>query len=101
MANAAVLSVPLPEGVQLDDGDRELLEAIAQAIAGLRHGPGRPSTDIVTMLEADGWEVRSRIGWIADARRGTAHEKAVGNSRGEALRDLLDLTLLDTVEGCP
>jgi hypothetical protein len=101
MVNAAVFSVPLPEGVQLDGSDRELLEAIAQAIAGLRHGPGRPSTDIVTMLEADGWEVRSRIGWIADARRGTAHEKAVGNSRGEALRDLLDLTLLDTVEGCP
>ena len=84
-----------------DGNDRELVEAIAQTIASLKHGPGHPWTDIVTMLEADGWEVHARIGWIAEARRGTAHEKAVGNSRSEALRDLLDLTLLDTVEGCP
>ena len=101
MHNGAVLSVPLPEGLRLDDSDRELVETIAQAIAGLRHGPGRPWMDIVASLEADGWDVRSRIGWIAEARRGTAHEKAVGDSRGEAFRDLLDLTLLDTVEGCP
>ena len=85
----------------LDENDRELVEAIAQTIASLRHGPGRPWTDILTMLEADGWEVGSRIGWIAEARRGAAHEKAVGNSRDEALRDLLDRTLLDTVDGCP
>jgi len=101
MANAAVLSVPLPEGLQLDDSDRELLEAIVQAIASLRHGPGRPGADIVEMLEKDGWEVRARIAWIAEARRGPAHEKAVGNSRSEALRELLDQTLIDTVEGCP
>jgi len=53
------------------------------------------------MLEKDGWEVRARIAWIAEARRGPAHEKAVGNSRSEALRELLDQTLIDTVEGCP
>jgi hypothetical protein len=81
--------------------DQELVEALAQTIASLKHGPGRPWTEIVTMLEADGWEVHSRIGWIAEARRGPAHERAVGNSRDEALRDLLDRTLLDTVDGCP
>lgn len=85
----------------LDPNDRELVEAIAQTIASLKHGPGHPWTDIVAMLEADGWEVRSRIGWIAEARRGTAHETTVGNSRDEALRDLLDRTLLDSVDGCP
>ena len=87
--------------VTWDENDRESVEAIAQTIASLRHGPGHPWTDIVTMLEADGWEVHSRIGWIAEARRGPAHEKVVGNTRDEALRDLLDRTLLDTVDGCP
>jgi len=87
--------------VTWDENDRELVEAIAQTIASLRHGPGHPWTDIVTMLEADGWKVHSRIGWIAEARRGPAHEKVVGNTRDEALRDLLDRTLLDTVDGCP
>lgn len=101
MVNEAVLSVPLPQGLELDDSDRELLEAMTQAIAGLRHGPSRPCAEIVKMLEADGWDVRSRIGWIAEARRGRIHEKAVGDSRGEALRELVDLTLLDAVEGCP
>jgi hypothetical protein len=101
MINAEVLSVPLPEGLKLDDGDRELLEAIAQVVAGLRHGPVEGWEDIVKRLEADGWDVRTRIGWIAEARRGNAHEKAVGDSPGAALRELADLTLLDTVEGCP
>jgi hypothetical protein len=85
----------------LDGNDRELEEAIAQTIASLKHGPGHPWSDIVRMLEAEGWEVHSRIGWIAEARRGPAHEKVVGNTRDEALRDLLDRTLADTVDGCP
>lgn len=101
MDTMTVFSVPLAEGLELDGGDRELLEAIAQAIAGLRHGSGPPATDVVTTLRADGWDVHTRIAWVAEARRGNTHEKAVGNSRGEALRELLDQTLVDTVEGCP
>ena len=57
--------------------------------------------DIVEKLERDGWEVRWKLGWVADARKGTYHERAVAETREEALRELSDLTLLDAVEGCP
>jgi hypothetical protein len=101
MEETAVLNVSLPDGLMLDDSDKALLEAITQAIAGLHHGPGRPLSSVVKLLEADGWEVRCRVGWIAEATNGNLHERAVGSSRGEALRKLLDRTLIDTVEGCP
>jgi hypothetical protein len=101
MVNTAVLKVPLAEGVALDDGDREVLEAMTQALAGMRRGAAPPWTDVVKALQADGWEVRARVGWIAEARRGTTHERAVADSRDEALHELLEMTMLDAVEGCP
>jgi hypothetical protein len=52
-------------------------------------------------LEEAGWKVSWRLGWIAEARRGGKHEEAVGRDRDEAFARLLDLTLLDEVEGCP
>ncbi|HEX6853457.1 MAG TPA: hypothetical protein VF139_18825 [Candidatus Polarisedimenticolaceae bacterium] len=57
--------------------------------------------DIVEKLEREGWEVRWKLGWVAEARKGSYHERAVADSREEALRELSDLTLLDAVEGCP
>jgi hypothetical protein len=57
--------------------------------------------DIVERLEREGWEVRWKLGWVAEARKGTYHERAVADTREEALRELSDLTLLDAVEGCP
>ena len=57
--------------------------------------------DIVERLEREGWQVRWKLGWVAEARKGSYHERAVSDTREEALRELSDLTLLDSVEGCP
>jgi hypothetical protein len=94
-------SVPLPDGVDLSAADRELAEAILQAIAGLRSEGARPWQEVARRLEAGGWEVGWRLGWIADARRRGVHEQAVGRNRDDAFAQLWDLTLLDDVEGCP
>ena len=57
--------------------------------------------DVVERLEREGWEVRLHLGWVAEARKGAYHERAVADTREDALRQLSDLTLLDAVEGCP
>lgn len=92
-------SIPAADG--LSDDDRDRLEAIRQALSGLRPTSAHPWLEVVRRLEATGWEVGWRVGWIAEARRPGAHEQAVGRSRDDAFAQLWDLTLLDDVEGCP
>jgi len=90
-----------PRGAALSDTDRELLDAIAETLAGLREDADEKWHDIARRLEAAGWEVGWRIGWIAEARRRGVHEQVVGRSRADAFAQLASLALLDDVEGCP
>lgn len=89
------------ERIELTEADRELVDAIAQTIAGLRRETAHPWRDSAERLEAAGWTVDLRVGWVAEARRGTVHEQAVGRDPDDAFAQLWDLTLLDAVEGCP
>ena len=50
-------------------------------------------------LEAEGWTVSLRVAWCAEARRGHDFEQAVGQSPGEALAELCQLTSLDVEPG--
>jgi len=101
MQGVETQSVPLPGPVEPGATDHEAAAAIVQVLAGLRDDGARSWSEIARRLEAAGWEVGWRIGWVADARRRGVHEQALGRSRDEAFARLLDLTLLDDVEGCP
>jgi hypothetical protein len=85
----------------LTEDEREVMEAVARAILGMRPTASRPWRDTAARLREDGWEVRSRVAWVADARKGSIHETAVADARDDAFAQLWDLTLLDAVEGCP
>jgi hypothetical protein len=52
-------------------------------------------------LTAAGWEIRWRLAWLAEARRGAEREQGFGRTRAEAFSELEQATLLDECEGCP
>jgi hypothetical protein len=52
-------------------------------------------------LRREGWEVRCRRVWLAEARRGTHLEQGIGSGRDEAMAEVVTQTLLDRDEGCP
>jgi hypothetical protein len=99
MATRRVLEIPLPEGADPVDDERELLAAACRTIVGLRYEGSHDWEAIKQRIEADGWSVHWRLGWIAEAKRGREFERAAGDSREEALRELEKLTQLDVVAG--
>ncbi len=52
-------------------------------------------------LEDEGWTVSCTKVWLAEARRGGHIEQATGATRDEAFHQLCQMTLQDTVNGCP
>ena len=56
---------------------------------------------VARRLEHEGWNVRCTRVWLAEARREGHIEQATGTSRDAAFAELCQLTLLDTVDGCP
>ncbi len=52
-------------------------------------------------LQDDGWDVRVRLMWVAEARRGHDYEQGVGLTRDEAFDQLEQLTRLDAMIGVP
>lgn len=85
----------------LSEEEREVVDAVARAILGMRPTGCRPWRETAERLRKGGWDVRSRVAWIAEARKGSVHETAVADARDDAFAQLWDLTLLDAVEGCP
>jgi hypothetical protein len=99
MTREGIIEVPLPEGVDASREERERLEALLRVIVELRFdGPGgwQETRD---RLESEGWTVRWRLGWVAEARRGREFEQGIGRTRDEAFAELNMLTQLDTVSG--
>jgi hypothetical protein len=99
MATRRIIEVPLPEGVEPTAEELELLEATFRTIVGLRFEGGREWEKVVRRLEAAGWTVHWRLGWIAEAKKGRETEKAAGRTREEALAELETLAQLDMVPG--
>jgi hypothetical protein len=85
----------------LTEDERDVVEAVARAVLGMRAATNHTWREIAGRLVDDGWEVRSRVAWVAEARRGAVHETAVADSREAAFAQLLDMTVADAVEGCP
>jgi hypothetical protein len=98
MASKRVIEVPLPEGAEPGPEELELLETTLRMVVELRY-EGRDWEETARRLESDGWEVRCRLGWIAEARRGREFEQAFGGTRGQAFGELETLTGMDTLAG--
>ncbi len=52
-------------------------------------------------LEREGWQVKCSRVYLAEARRGGHIEQATGETQDEAFGQLCQMTLQDSVEGCP
>lgn len=97
-----VLEVALPEGVAPGDEERELLQAMLEAIAAMRFEHGATWPAQWRRLEAEGWTLKARLGWCVEARRGRDLERAHGPTRDKAVAELYELTRLDAEpEGRP
>lgn len=101
MTGKTLIEVPLPEDAEPTPEDLELLETTLQAIVGLRYPESRTWTKLERALEADGWKVRNRLMWVAEARKGREYEQAAGRTRDEAFSQLHELTQMDEVPGIP
>jgi len=56
---------------------------------------------VAERLEEEGWVVSCEKVWLAEARRHGTIEQATGKTRDEAFAQLCQMTLQDTVDGCP
>jgi hypothetical protein len=99
MASKRVIEVELPEGAEPTPEELEMLETTVQALVSLRREGRGELEQALQQLEADGWSVHCRLGWIAEARRGRDFEQAFGVTRDRAVAELHTLTALDTLAG--
>jgi hypothetical protein len=56
---------------------------------------------VAERLEAEGWAVSCEKVYLAEARREGHIEQATGETKDEAFGRLCQMTLQDSVEGCP
>lgn len=56
---------------------------------------------VAERLEEEGWVVSCEKVWLAEARKEGHIEQATGTTRDEAFGRLCQMTLQDTVDGCP
>ena len=52
-------------------------------------------------LEQEGWQVKCTRVYLAEARRAGHIEQATGDTQDEAFDQLCQMTLQDSVDGCP
>jgi hypothetical protein len=98
---AHVIQVELPDWVEPTPEDLEVLHGIFDAIVSLRFGPTHTGEQVVQALKADGWDVRSRLAWVAEARKGGEYEQVTGASNTAALVHLDRLVKADRVMSAP
>jgi hypothetical protein len=89
------IEIPIPEGVELTQEQRELLEASLRAAVPLHCDNGRHHEVLRRQLEAEGWCVKATVAWCAEARRGRDLERGFGQTRDEAFEELCSLIALD------
>jgi hypothetical protein len=101
MAENRVIVVQLPKDVEPTSDDLDLLQGIFDAIVTLRFRHGEQAGDAERVLAGEGWGVRTRLAWSAEARRGNDTEQVIGATRAQALTHLLRLVRADQVMSAP
>ena len=94
MEPTRTIHVRLPAGADITAEDLELLDATFHAIVTLRYQGGHDWERLEQDLEASGWDIRARLMWVAEARRGRDCEQAIGRTKDEAFGHLEQLTRL-------
>ena len=97
MADSQIIQVRLPDSAQPTPEDVELLRGIFDAIVTLRFAPSGESNTAEEALTGEGWGIRTRLRWVAEARRGAEFEEVTGASKNEALEHLQQLVKADRV----
>ena len=101
MSENLTIEIGLPEGSSLTEADLSILRTACEAlVAQACRQPGDTSAQVLAMAD-EGWQVQSNLTWIARAERERESEEAVGETKGEALCKLCQLTGLHAVDGCP
>lgn len=101
MPGNRIIQVTLPEGAEPTREDLELLQGIFEAVVTLRFRQSRMADEVECALAAEGWDVRSRLVWVAEAKKGSEHEEATGLSKADALTFLHRLVKADQVMSPP
>ena len=101
MQSRRTLEIPLPEKMELNGADRELLVATFQALVALRCERDRRWEMLQKQLEDDGWKVRWGLTWRAEAKRGNDYEEATGATLDEAVAGVAQLVRLDMAGRAP
>jgi hypothetical protein len=97
-----VVEVPLPAGLDPTPEERELLERLFAAVAGVRLEPGRDWPRIRTALARNGWSLSWGLQWHVEARRGRELEQSCGVTPDEAFARIWQVTREDMpIEGTP
>ena len=101
MTGNNMIHVPLPSDAEATTEDLELFETVFETIVNLRFQGGRQWEKVAAALDENGWTVRTRLMWVAEATRGWTSEQAVGRTKDEAFAGLQQLTRVDEVAGVP
>ncbi|RLB94176.1 MAG: hypothetical protein DRH76_09485 [Deltaproteobacteria bacterium] len=101
MSEVLSMTIKLPDGSNLSEADLLILRTACEALVAQTCQPGADSPGQVRAMADEGWRVQSGLTWIARAERERESEEAVGETRGEALCRLCQLTGLHAVDGCP
>ena len=101
MDSSHTIEIPIPEGMTPTGLDLELIKATFQAVASLRCDCSHDWEQIVRELQGDGWKVKWKLTWVAEAKRGEHFECVSGTTLDEAFAELHEHTHMATVPMCP
>ncbi len=101
MIETSTIEVPLPEGMEADSHDLEVLRATFATIVTLVRECGNESNEDLQKMTDDGWQVGWRLTWTAKAKKGKISETASGSTKELTLARLRQFTRLHDVDGCP
>ncbi len=101
MTGTKTIQVPLPEHAEPTREEIALLQSALEAIVDLCFRGTRAWEADAQALEQDGWSVRARLMWMADARKGAEYEEACGRTREEAFAKLREFARVDHMAGVP
>lgn len=101
MATTRTIEIQLPEHLDPETEDIDLLRATLQALVGVRYEQNREWKQALAHLRSAGWQVEWSLQWHVMARRGREMEEACGVTRDQAFLKLDHMVRAESFEGTP